>query len=107
MPGIGVEEVRGLIDCACQTHARIVTAATENQADPKKNDLQPLCTVVHNSVASDIQKAIDNRRLSVTRLWQEWGAYPVCFGDRARFTNINTPGDWEAWLHRHKESSHG
>jgi molybdopterin-guanine dinucleotide biosynthesis protein A len=50
-----------------------------------------LCTVIHVELLSDVRRALQQNRLSVTKLWRELRAAAIDFSKVSRFTNLNSP----------------
>jgi molybdopterin-guanine dinucleotide biosynthesis protein A len=87
MPRLGAPEIATLIDAFAAGDTPGVCARTGDFF------WHPLCSVVHNALASRISAAIDAGQRSVRELWEAAGVEDVGFDDDAPFTNINTPED--------------
>ncbi len=91
MPGITASEISALIDAYRQGQAAIVVAEMPDFS------WQPLCSVVHNGILSDVRAALDAGQLGVQSLWRRLGAVGVRFADDRPFFNVNTPEDMARW----------
>ncbi len=91
MPGITASEISTLIDAFRQGLAAIVVAEMPDSS------WQPLCSVVHNGILTDVRAALDAGQLGVQRLWRRLGAVGVRFADDRPFFNVNTPEDMARW----------
>lgn len=92
MPRVTAAEFARLRAAFGPERGRIVLAATGAEA------WHPLCSIVHIGLLPEITRALEERRLSVHRLWRELGALPVLFQDGFRFANVNTPDDCVRFL---------
>jgi len=55
----------------------------------------PLCSVVQVSVLGSVKKALTEGRYSICELWEQLSAAVVLFADSSRFTDVDTPLDYE------------
>jgi molybdenum cofactor guanylyltransferase len=97
LPGITRRELRHLMDGFVRSAGQVVVAA--------HIFLEPLCTVVHNSLRKTITQALDDGQRSPAKLWRQLGAIPVQFAHAAPFYNVNRPEDLAGWQATQEEPS--
>lgn len=93
MPNIGRAEMRRLISVFEEETEKLVVAQNAELL------LEPLFSVVHNSLAGTVSAALDAKRCKVGELWLELGARAVHFEEMRPFVNLNTQEDVTSWLH--------
>jgi len=98
MPGITASEIATLIDAFRRGQAPIVVAEMPDSS------WQPLCSVIHNGILTDVRASLDAGQLGVQRLWRRLGAVGVRFADDRPFLNVNTPEDMTRWREMRRQS---
>jgi molybdenum cofactor guanylyltransferase len=90
LPDISAAEIVRLRDAFCERDSRVVVAETNGRR-------HHLCAVVRPDILADVQRALDEDRREVKRLWRELGAVGVTFSDARPFFNVNSPADYQQW----------
>jgi molybdopterin-guanine dinucleotide biosynthesis protein A len=91
MPRISRREIIHLRDAFCGRDARVVVAETDGR------QWHPLCAIARLDILEDVQRALDEDRREVKRLWRDLGAIGVGFSDPRPFFNVNSPEDFQQW----------
>jgi molybdopterin-guanine dinucleotide biosynthesis protein A len=93
MPDLSRELLRELLAKTARTRGRCVAPVTED-------GFEPLCAVYRRTALPEVRAAIAAGRLAMRDLLPLLGVVPVPGIDPACFRNLNTPEDWNGYLHR-------
>ncbi len=94
LPALSAPEMSALLNAYVACGGPVVFAETEHAAR------HPLCAVIRTDLLPDISAALDRGVRAVGAVWSELGGTAVPFDNPENFTNINSPGDLEAWFAR-------
>jgi molybdopterin-guanine dinucleotide biosynthesis protein A len=92
LPALSAQEMSALLNAFALQGGPVVFAETQHAAR------HPLCAVIRTNTLPDISAALDRGMRAVGTVWSELGGTAVAFNNPERFTNINSPGDLEAWF---------
>ncbi len=92
LPALSSKDMAALVNAFAAQGGPVVFAETEYAAR------HPLCAVVRTDLLAEISAALDRGVCAVGPVWAELGGTAVPFDNPESFTNLNSPGDLEAWL---------
>jgi molybdenum cofactor guanylyltransferase len=92
LPALSAKEMSALLNAYVAHGGSVVFAETEHAAR------HPLCAVIRTDVLPAISAALDRGVRAVGAVWSELGGTAVPFDNPESFTNINSPGDLDAWF---------
>jgi molybdopterin-guanine dinucleotide biosynthesis protein A len=92
LPAVTSKEISSLLESCADTPKSIVYAHTADGIE------HPLCAVVAVDECDAVRTALEDKKLSVRRLWQELDGKQVEFADSAAFVNVNTSEDLERYV---------
>ena len=92
LPALSAQEMSALLSAYAAGGGPVVFAETEHAAR------HPLCAVVRTDRLADISAALERGTRAVGAVWSDLGGTAVPFDNPESFTNINSPGDLDAWF---------